>query len=232
MINIYNIENIFRNDHIKVIAIDADDTLWYDAMYLVLLKKKFVQLFDGLYKEDTINNMIVRNRITSGEQGFVNAIITIAQNLSLCRDKMVILNDEINKFINHSIVLLPYVKQVINQLSKYRLILVTQGGRDIQNRKVINSGLEEKFDEKYIFTKKGFIECKRFLKHECIRSDQMLVIGNSLRHDIIPATQIGAHCIWLDHRWNEFGRDDTWSDVAPKITSWKTILEILGGNHK
>lgn len=31
--------------------------------------------------------MIVRNRITSGEQGFVNAIITIAQNLSLCRDK-------------------------------------------------------------------------------------------------------------------------------------------------
>lgn len=47
MINIYNIENIFRNDHIKVIAIDADDTLWYDAMYYSAFKKSsFSYLMD------------------------------------------------------------------------------------------------------------------------------------------------------------------------------------------
>jgi putative hydrolase of the HAD superfamily len=94
------------------------------------------------------------------------------------------------------VVLLEGVEEVLITLSKkYRLIMATKGDLLDQERKLEKSGLLKYFHHIEVMSDKKAKDYKKLLSHLDIKPDQFLMVGNSLKSDILPLVEIGAHAI-------------------------------------
>jgi putative hydrolase of the HAD superfamily len=82
---------------------------------------------------------------------------------------------------------------------KYRLVLVTKGDLLDQERKLEKSGLENYFHHIEVMSDKHEANYKQLIQHLDIRPEEFVMIGNSLRSDILPVKKIGAHAIYIPY---------------------------------
>ena len=115
--------------------------------------------------------------------------------------------NEIQKIIDfgremfaNPIELLPHVQKVIEDLSrKYRLLLITKGDLIDQETKVARSGLAEYFTGVEIVSDKNTETYKKILSRHEITASRFIMIGNSMRSDIVPIVQIGGHAVHIPY---------------------------------
>ena len=92
--------------------------------------------------------------------------------------------------------LLPYVQEVVDELSKkYRLLLITKGDLIDQETKIARSGLAEYFTGVEIVSDKNSETYEKILSRYDIAASRFIMIGNSMRSDIVPVVQIGGHAV-------------------------------------
>ncbi|ADV50183.1 HAD family hydrolase [Cellulophaga sp. E16_2] len=194
-----------KYDEIKVIGFDADDTLWINETYFRDAEEKFAALLEGYETKNTIDQDLFKMEIKNlelygyGIKGFVLSMVESALELSnnnVSHDTLHKILDIGKEMISHPVELLPDVVEVLKQLSKkYRLIVLTKGDLLDQERKLERSDLSEYFHHVEVLSDKKESNYQHLLDHLEIDVKEFLMIGNSLKSDVLPLINIGAKAI-------------------------------------
>lgn len=231
---------------IKTIAFDADDTLWHTERIFISIKEKYAQLLaeyhDYDYIERHLDAMETKNiqHFGYGVKGFTLSMIETACELTEGRvtgDKIKQIIDFAREMLAAPIDVLEGVRETIEALSKnYRLMVITKGDLLDQETKLARSGLGDYFDAFEIVPRKDAKIYKYVMRRHSIAPEEFLMVGNSLKSDILPVLETGARAVfvpyeteWFHERVSEeelagksFGRIETMSG----LTAWlKTSAE-------
>ncbi len=188
-----------------MIGFDADDTLWVNETYFREAEEEVGRLLSHYETPNKIDQelflMEIKNLPTYGYgvKGFILSIIELAIELSNGTVDNQIISKilDIGKgMINKPIELLDGVEEVLKTLSKdYRLIVATKGDLLDQERKLEKSGLIQYFHHIEVLSEKQEANYQKLLDHLDINPGNFLMIGNSLKSDILPLVNIGAKAI-------------------------------------
>ncbi|RCW92586.1 HAD family hydrolase [Winogradskyella arenosi] len=191
--------------NIQVIGFDADDTLWVNETYFREAEAEVGLLLSHFETPNKIDQELFKIEIKNlptygyGVKGFVLSMIELALDLSNGTVSNTIIEKilELGKaMINKPIELLDGVEEVLKGLSKdYKLIVATKGDLLDQERKLEKSGLLKYFHHIEVLSEKKEENYKQLLKRLDIEPESFLMVGNSLKSDILPLVKIGAQAI-------------------------------------
>jgi len=220
--------------NIKVIAFDADDTLWVNETYFREVELEFARLLSAYETKNKIVQEIIKKEIGNlhfygyGIKGFVLSMVECALELSNYQINQKTIESILNlgkEMLEKPIELLDGVEEVLQSLQgKYRLIVATKGDLYDQERKLEKSNLLKYFHHIEVMSDKKEKDYQKLVKHLDIKSSELLMIGNSLKSDILPLVKIGASAIHVPFH-------TTWiheevSKEKQSETDYKTVLNI------
>ena len=225
---------------IKVIGFDADDTLWVNEPHYQEAEKLFCKLLANFLPAKDISSELFKTEMDNlekygyGVKGFMLSMIETALRIS---DKK-ISADTIEKIINigknlleQPIELLDNIDFVLNSLkNNYILIVATKGDLLDQHRKINSSGLLHHFHHIEIMHDKNEKEYHKLLKRLDIKSEEFLMVGNSLKSDIFPVLSIGGQAIHIPYHttWqHEITEKEITLRQYHKISNLTELLNIL-----
>ena len=223
---------------IKVIAFDADDTLWINETYFREAEHQFAKLLGNYETENKIDQELFRTEIKNlthygyGVKGFVLSMVECALELSNYQvspkaiEAILAIGKEM---LEKPIELIEGVEGVLQSLQgKYKLIVATKGDLLDQERKLEKSNLLKYFHHIEVMSDKKEKDYQKLIQHLDIQPSELLMIGNSLKSDVLPLIAIGAsafhipfHTTWA-HEEVSKGR---YSSAAYKTVS--NIRQVL-----
>ena len=190
---------------ITTIGFDADDTLWVNETYFRKAEQAFAALLEPYETKNTIDQELFRMEMRNlelygyGIKGFMLSMIESALELSNGRVPQKTIGQILNlgkEMIAHKLELLDGVEEVLETLSKkYRLLVLTKGDLLDQERKLVNSGLIDYFHHVEVLSDKKMKNYKRLLEHLEVEVSEFLMVGNSLKSDVLPILELGARAI-------------------------------------
>ena len=192
--------------HIKVIGFDADDTLWVNEPYFQDAGKQFCHLLNPyLHDMEITAKELFMTEIKNldlygyGVKAFILSMIETAIRITGGKIKANEIGSILemgNTILNMPIQLLDDVENVLKKLkSRYLFILVTKGDLLDQERKLQKSGLIDYFHHIEIMSDKHEDNYRKLLMHLNIKPEEFLMVGNSVKSDILPVISIGATAI-------------------------------------
>jgi putative hydrolase of the HAD superfamily len=225
----------------KVIAFDADDTLWMNEPFFREMESGFCQLLTQYGKEEDFSKELLKTVLKNlelygyGVKGFTLSMIETAQNVSKGQvDNRVIsqILDLAKLLLQKPVKLLDCVHEVLQTLSgkHYKLILATKGDLLEQERKVAKSGLQKYFHHVEVMSDKKERNYKNLLAYLDINPRDFLMVGNSLKSDIIPVLNIGGHAVYIPYHitWalEEIEKPDNLANFE-EINHLPQLLDLL-----
>ena len=195
--------------NVKVIAFDADDTLWVNEPYFKETEDSFCQLLEDYLPLHTTARELLQVEVQNlplygyGIKGFTLSMIEAALKISEGTINVGAIQQiiELGKaLLARPIELLEGVEEVLAALKQqYRLVVATKGDLLDQERKLKNSGIEHYFHHIEIMSEKGERDYQKLIKHLDIQPQEFLMIGNSLKSDILPVLDLGGHAIHVPY---------------------------------
>ena len=184
------------------IAFDADDTLWHNESLYSSIQEKYRTLLAPYHEPDWIDARLLateKRNVTHfgyGIKGFTLSMIETAIELTEGR----ISGDEIGRILGFAkemlaapVELLPGAADVVTELGRdHRLLLITKGDLFDQETKLARSGLGDRFDQVEIVREKDAAVYAAILERHGITPDDFLMVGNSMRSDILPVLEVGG----------------------------------------
>ena len=227
--------------NIKVIGFDADDTLWVNETYFRDAELEFANLLSAYETPNKIDQELFKKEMDNlelygyGVKGFVLSMVEMALELSNYNVSNKTLEAILNigkSMLNKPVELLDGVKEVLKTLSKdYKLILATKGDLLDQERKLEKSGLTEYFHHIEVLSDKKENNYSKLLNHLDINPSEFLMIGNSLKSDILPLVNIKAHAIHVPFHttWAHevVGKSENNGKGYKTVSGLRDILKIL-----
>ena len=194
-------------DQIKLIAFDADDTLWINEYHYRNAELRFCEKMKKYISEDEANELLLKREkmnlplLGYGSKPFIISLVETGIEIS----KGTISNDEILELIEigkdtigKPIELMPEVENILSTLSsRYPLILATKGDLKEQESKIERSGLEKYFSAIEILSEKNRDSYSRIIKKHSVNPENFLMVGNSFKSDILPVLEIGGNAIYI-----------------------------------
>lgn len=194
---------------ITAIGFDADDTLWQNEQYYRLTEEHFQTLLGDFATGTDIAERLLEaekrnlSHYGFGIKGFTLSMIetaieitegkvpakTIGQILEIGRE-----------LLRHPVETLPHVAAVLEALrGEYLLVLITKGDLFDQERKLAQSGLGDFFDAVEIVSDKNATTYRRIFSKLADGPERAMMVGNSLKSDIVPAIAAGAYGVFVPH---------------------------------
>jgi putative hydrolase of the HAD superfamily len=199
---------------ITTIALDADDTLWQNEQFFRLTEQRFADLLKDYTDAPDLNDRLIAAVTRNlqfygfGMKGFALSMVETALEVTDHRVPGTVIAEILaagRELLSYPIETLPYVDQALEALeANYRLILITKGDLLDQERKLAASGLAEYFAAVEIVADKNAATYERIFARHTEGADHTVMVGNSLRSDILPALAAGAYAVYVPH-------DLTWS---------------------
>jgi putative hydrolase of the HAD superfamily len=104
------------------------------------------------------------------------------------------------EMLSHPVETLPYARETLEQLAgRFRLVLITKGDLFDQERKLAQSGLSGLFDAVEIVSAKQPETYSRIFSRHGDGPEKSMMVGNSLKSDIVPALQAGGWGVYIPH---------------------------------
>jgi putative hydrolase of the HAD superfamily len=222
---------------IKVVGFDADDTLWVNEPFYQDVEREFCLTMKPYLEEAETSKELFSTEMQNleiygyGAKGFILAMVETALRTTGGK----ISAEEINRIIdigktllNMPIQLLNGVEDTLQKLQgKYKLILATKGDLLDQERKLQKSGLIGYFHHIEIMSDKHENNYRKLLCHLGIQPNEFLMVGNSVKSDILPVVKIGAKAIHVPFEvtWQHETHHD--STEAHDFITVSGISEIL-----
>jgi putative hydrolase of the HAD superfamily len=197
---------------LDLIAFDADDTLWYTEYLYVSTREKLERLLEEHYAcastagegvAEALHETEMRNlaRYGYGLKPFALSMIETAVRLTGGR----IRGDEVNQIVgwlhealDAEVKLMDGVKETVAALSRtHTCIVVTKGDLVDQEAKLARSGLAGHFAHCEILPEKTPQRYRALLNWHSVEPDRFLMVGNSLRSDVLPVAAIGGHAVHI-----------------------------------
>jgi putative hydrolase of the HAD superfamily len=194
----------------RIIGFDADDTLWINEPYYQETEKEFCELLSGFCPADAISQELFKTEIQNlglygfGAKGFMLSMMETALRIGKNQaspstiEKIIHLGKEL---LDKPVVLLDGVEEVLAELHKrgIKLIVATKGDLLDQQRKLGKSNIEKYFHHVEIMSDKKESDYLKLLAHLDIKPEHFLMIGNSLKSDILPVLNIGGSGIHIPY---------------------------------
>lgn len=225
--------------NIKVISFDADDTLWVNEPFYRETENEFCKLLTDFNSKDFNNEEVFKTEIKNleiygyGAKGFILSLIETALRISennIPQQSISKILDLGKQLLNKPIELIDGVEDTLKYLKNknYKLIVATKGDLLDQERKLKNSNLENYFHHIEVMSDKKEDNYKSLLKHLDIKPSEFLMIGNSMRSDIMPVTNIGAKAIYVPFytTWIHEKVNNNLFDQS-KIIQIKSLYELI-----
>ncbi|UJH66948.1 HAD family hydrolase [Allomuricauda sp. SCSIO 65647] len=191
--------------NIKVIGFDADDTLWVNETYFREAEERFAELLENYETKNKIDQELFKIEMKNlelygyGIKGFVLSMVECALDLSNTKISQETISKILHlgkEMIAKPVELLDGVEEVLQKLAdKYRLIVLTKGDLLDQERKLKRSGLSKYFHHVEVLSDKKEENYSNLLEHLNIAHEEFLMIGNSLKSDVLPILNIGAKAV-------------------------------------
>ena len=191
-----------------VIGFDADDTLWHNESIFTMTQEKFREILSSHGPEvvdQTLSSTQIKNLkiFGYGIKGFILSMIETSIEITdgeIQGNEIQQILDFGREMLAAPIELLPYVQEVVDELSKkYRLLLITKGDLIDQETKIARSGLADYFTGMEIVSDKNSETYEKILSRHDIAASRFIMIGNSMRSDIVPVVQIGGHAVYIPY---------------------------------
>lgn len=225
------------NVQYKVIAFDADDTLFINEPYFDEAEEKFCALLSDYLSKQSLSQALFKTQIDNlplygyGIKGYVLSMIQTAYEVTnhtvstKVMEKIIAIGKEL---LQKPIVLLDGVEETLQQLQgKYKLVVATKGDLKDQHRKLHLSGLGTFFHHIEVMVEKEMIDYEKLLNRLEISPKEFLMIGNSLKSDVLPVINLGAtaihvpfHTTWAHERIDH-------EIIHPNFYTVKNINEVI-----
>jgi len=194
---------------LDVIAFDADDTLWDNETLYTLTQDKFKELLSGYRSTEGIEEELYQTEIRNlghygyGIKSFTLSMIETAIELTGGQ----IRGSDIREIIGFAremmkapVKLLEGAEEVVRALSgSHPLMIITKGDLFDQESKIARSGLADCFSHVEIVSQKTADTYRALLDTYHIPPGRFLMVGNSLKSDILPVVAIGGKAVYIPH---------------------------------
>jgi putative hydrolase of the HAD superfamily len=194
---------------LTTIGFDADDTLWQNEAFFRLTQDRFADLLadhaDPAHLHDRLLAAERRNlgHYGFGVKGFTLSMIETAIEVTEGCVPASIIADLIaagREMLEHPIELLPHARATVTDLAtRYRVVLITKGDLLDQERKLAQSGLGDLFHGVEIVSNKTAAAYTAIFARHGTGADQAMMVGNSLKSDVIPALGAGCWGVHIPH---------------------------------
>lgn len=198
---------------LTTIGFDADDTLWQNETFFRLTQERFFRVLvdhaEPLHLRERLEAAERRNLAFYGfgVKGFTLSMIETAVEVTEGRVPASVIGDLVamgRDLLEHPMELLPHARATVAALAAdFRLVLITKGDLLHQERKLAQSGLGDLFDGVEIVSDKTEATYRAAFARHGTGADQAMMVGNSLKSDVIPALQAGSWGVHVphEHEW-------------------------------
>lgn len=224
-------QKIRLNSNIKLIAFDADDTLWINEYHYHNAEKRFAQLMEPWCDSKRANDALLKVEkdnlplLGYGSKPFIISLIECGIELSggtLTNDHIIKLIQIGKETIGRPIELYPDTEKVLATLAEcYPLVLATKGDLKEQESKVERSGLKKYFSAVEIMSEKHPDSYLKIVEEHNIKPENFLMVGNSFKSDIKPVLDIGGYAIYIPS-------DIIWAHEVVEETEHPNLIRAAG----
>lgn len=220
-----------------VIAFDGDDTLWHNESIFSLTQEEFRALLQPYAPAGEIDARLFATETRNlalfgyGIKAFMLSMIETAIELTNGRipaSAIQTIIDHGKAMLAHPVELLPGVRETVERLAAtHRLMLITKGDLFDQEGKIARSGLGDHFWRIEVVSEKDVATYRRVLARHEIAPERFVMIGNSLRSDILPVLEIGGRAVYIPYHltW-EHERVEGEIEVSTRMTEIEHIGEL------
>ncbi len=194
---------------LTTIGFDADDTLWQNEQYYRLTETHFTELLaefaDGPKISERLLEAEKRNlrHYGFGIKGFTLSMIETAIEITdgkVPGDIIAQILDTGRDLLSHPVETLPHVRETLEALARnYLLVMITKGDLFDQERKLAQSGLGDFFHAVEIVSDKTAVTYRRVFSKIGGGPERAMMVGNSLKSDIVPAIAAGSYGVFVPH---------------------------------
>lgn len=192
-----------------MIAFDADDTLWHNERLYAAAQTTFRDLLAQYHSPEWIDERLFQTEMRNlqhfgyGIKAFALSMIETAVELTEGRiggNDIQTLIDAARTMLTADVELLDGVPATLDALAgRYELMVITKGDLRDQEVKIERSGLARYFRHVEIVSDKHRANYEVLLRRHAIAPEQFLMVGNSLRSDILPVLELGAHAVYIPY---------------------------------
>jgi putative hydrolase of the HAD superfamily len=222
------------SEEIKIIGFDADDTLWVNEPYYRDAEKEYASLISAYGVNEDIGKALFKTEISNlwlygyGIKAFMLSLVECAIEItggavtSRTISQIIAIG---KRMLERPIELLDDVKIVLERLApRYRLIVATKGDLLDQERKMNRSSISSYFHHIEVMSDKKEQQYIQLFHHLDIDPCEFLMIGNSMKSDIIPPLNLGAWAIHVPYH-------TTWAheevDEEPDVKRFIRVKRLL-----
>ncbi len=194
---------------LTTIGFDADDTLWHNESFYRLTQDRFAGLLGDYADRDHLEERLLAAEVKNlgqygfGIKGFMLSMIETAIEVTDRRvpaDVIAEILEAGQDMLRHPVHLLPHAEDAVRGLAEtHRLVLITKGDLLDQERKLAQSGLGEMFDGVEIVSQKTPVTYHAAFARHGDGAERALMVGNSMKSDVLPALEAGAWGIYVPH---------------------------------
>ncbi|KRE06364.1 HAD family hydrolase [Bosea sp. Root381] len=194
---------------ITTIGFDADDTLWQNEQFFRLTEERFVALLGAHGEAAEISGRLLdaeRRNLAFygfGIKGFVLSMIETAIEVTRGEVPASVIGEILaagREMAAHPVETLPQARETLAALAtNYRLVLITKGDLFDQERKLAQSGLGDLFQGVEIVSDKTAEVYRRIFARHGGGPERAMMVGNSLKSDILPALKAGSWAVHIPH---------------------------------
>ena len=228
--------------HLLTVAFDADDTLWHNEDLFQKVHEEFARLLapwaDPATVDDHLHEVQMANlpRFGYGVKAFTLSLIEAAVLISggeLDAARVSTILDFAKRLMDRPVELIDGVEEVLDALGHHRLMVITKGDVHDQLAKLAASGLAERFWRVEVVADKHAGAYEELLARHGIDPSRFVMVGNSLRSDVLPVRELGATAVHVPYpvTWrHEEDCDDYDGEVeVPTLDGLKQLPDLLRG---
>lgn len=226
------------NKNIKIIAFDADDTLWDCQSYFDKVTDMMCEMVSKwCTPEEAREELVNTERKNLGTTGYgckayilsvMETAILLSNNEISTKDIMRLIHAA-NDLIMLPATPLPQVEPTLKALDSYFKIIFTKGDNLEQLKKVERSGLAAYFDDVVVTANKSEKEFSELCARYEVKPEELMMVGNSFKSDIAPALSIGAWGVYIPYlvSWEIEKTEEFTHPRCEKILHFGDLLRLI-----
>ena len=228
-------------DRIKVVAFDADDTLWENQLYFDEAEDRFSEALsaygDAEYVKKELFKTEMQNMGTLGYGVMAFTLSMMETALRLSRDTIPAsalhrIYDIGRELLANPATPYPEVEETLETISStrpYKLIVITKGNTTDQENKLERSGLTRFFSHIEIVPDKTEEAYRKIIDVLGIRTEELLMVGNSFKSDIAPVLKAGGYGVHIpaNSTWQHEVAEEFDHPGLFRIKEFKELLDII-----
>ncbi len=223
----------------RVIAFDGDDTLWHNERLFSMTQNRFCAL---LTRHTDIPSQVLHARLLETERrnlsayghGIKGFVLSMVETAIAVTEKRIPAEDiqTILAFgrtmIEHPIELIEGAREVLESLHarEHELWLIAEGDVFDQESKIARSGLVPLFDAIEIVSEKDQVTYHWLLNRYGVTPDEFLMVGNSIRSDVLPVVETGARAVHVPYEITR-EHEPIEADLAGNVVVLESLMGLL-----